>query len=71
MTSPKEKPLLGGEGLGRRIRTAYIAQTIWQAWQREAARLLTLYWHTGNQKHLLAFYRHFVAMRVHEAEANQ
>jgi hypothetical protein len=65
----KEKPLLGGEGLHKRIATEYVVPPAWQAawlrWQREAARLFHEYWRTGNQRHLRAFFRHVVAMRAH------
>jgi hypothetical protein len=38
---------------------------IWKRWEREAARLFREFWSTGNQKHLRAFVRHIVAMRVY------
>ena len=70
---PKEKPLLGGEGL-RRLTTRgryhplglLQARTVWSVWQREAKRLFTSYWRSGNPKHLSAFVRHVHAMRVHQ-----
>jgi hypothetical protein len=67
MNWPKEKPLLGGEGLHKRIKKKYAAegtlQAAWLGWQREAARLLAEFWRTGDQRHLAAFVQHVVAMR--------
>jgi hypothetical protein len=68
---PKEKPLLGGEGLRELTETAYGTQPILQGWRREAARLLAEFRRTGNQKHLRAFFVHAVAMRAHEARGTQ
>ena len=41
-----------------------LAQACFPPWQREAARLLSLHWRTGNPKHLYAFVTHFSAMRA-------
>jgi hypothetical protein len=69
MTPSKEKPLLGGEGLHKRIQTEYgvqpALQAAWLHWQREAARLFAEFWHSGDQRHLVAFVRHVSAMRAY------
>jgi hypothetical protein len=39
---------------------------VWKRWQREAARLFSLFWKTNDERHLLAFTTHICAMRVHE-----
>jgi hypothetical protein len=41
------------------------------AWGIEAARLLSEYWRTGDQKHLRAFCTHVIAMRAHFARGTQ
>jgi hypothetical protein len=64
---PEKKPLLGGEGLSKLTEKKYALRPILQGWQREAARLFREYWRTGNPKHLCAFVRHVVAMRIREA----
>jgi len=72
---PKEKPLLGGEGLHKlTTRAEYHALDLPQVavyWQREAARLFGEYWRSGNEKHLQAFVRHVLAMRNHQARVPQ
>jgi hypothetical protein len=60
---PKEKPLLGGEGLHQLTKPPYGAQPILQGWQREAARILNEYGHSGNPKHLSALVTPVSAMR--------
>ena len=52
--------------LQRRYSVAPIVQA---RWQREAARLFREYWRTGNPRHLAAFVRHVVAMRLYEKAA--
>jgi hypothetical protein len=37
-------------------------------WQHEAARLFSEFWHTGGNRHLLAFVRHILAMRIRSCE---
>ena len=64
MIKAKEKPLLGGAGLRKLTDKAYGPQPIWQAWQREAARLLQEFRRTGNPKHLVALTVHIQGMRV-------
>ena len=70
MTEAKEKPLLGGEGLHKRIEKEYAAegtlQAAWLGWQHEAARLLREFWRTANRKHLEAFFTHVAAMRAYK-----
>jgi len=65
----KEKPLLGGEGLHKRIGTEYGAQralqAAWLHWQRQAAKFIVEFWRTGDERHLRAFFTHVVAMRSH------
>lgn len=68
---PKEKPLLGGEGLLKRIEAGYAAQAIWQGWRWEALRLFAEYWRSGDSKHLAAFVRHVAAMHAYKARAIQ
>ena len=49
---------------------AYHVSLVVQAqWQLEASRLFREYWRTGNPKHLAAFVRHVVAMRLYEKAA--
>jgi hypothetical protein len=36
---------------------------IWRHWEREAARLFSLFWRTADQRHLRAFATHVEAMR--------
>jgi hypothetical protein len=71
MKPPKKAPG-AGELTGRKliaVPRAYHApgslQTgiIWQRWQREASRLFSVYWRSGNLKHFHAFGRHIHAMR--------
>jgi hypothetical protein len=56
---PKEKPLLGGEGL--RKPTTFAAYHVWEL---KANRLLTEFRRTGDPKHLNACATHVAAMRV-------
>jgi hypothetical protein len=67
MKRSKEKPLLGREGLHKRIETEYAVQpalqAAWLCWQREAARLLGEYFRSGNPKHLVAFVVQIIGMR--------
>ena len=69
MNWPKEKPLLGGEGLHKRIEIEYAVQpalqAAWLGWQREAARLLGEYFHSGNSNHLIAFVVQIIGMRAY------
>jgi hypothetical protein len=64
---PKEKPLLGGEGLHKRIEGGYAAelalQTAWPRWQWQAATFVAEFWRTGDERHLAAFVRHVSGMR--------
>lgn len=73
MNLSKEKPLLCGEGLHKRIETEYAVETAMQAawlrWQRQAATFITEFWRTGDQKHLAAFVVHIIGMRAHQARA--
>ena len=77
MTDPpkKEKPLLGGEGLQKRIKIEYAVQPALQAtslgWEPEAARLFREFWRTGKQRLLRAFFTHVVAMRARQPRATQ
>ena len=41
-----------------------VAQACFPSWQREAARLLTLYSRTGNPKHLVALAVHVEGIRA-------
>jgi hypothetical protein len=68
---PKEKPLLGGEGLRKLTKTEYGPQPILQLWAHEAARLLAALRRTGNQRHLRAFFTHVLAMRGQVGEDTQ
>jgi len=72
---PKEKPLLGGEGLHKRIKTGYAVQRAfqlaWIRWQRQAAIFIAEFFRTGDERHLSAFCKHITAMRAHLAGATQ
>jgi hypothetical protein len=66
MSPPKEKPLLGGEGLRKLTKTGYGPPPVMQVWAREAARLLAAFLNTGNPRHLRAFFTQVAAILVHE-----
>jgi len=66
LAPPKEKPLLGGEGLRKLTPKAYGAQPTLQGWQCEAARLFAEFWRSANEKHLREFCRHVIAIRAHQ-----
>jgi hypothetical protein len=38
---------------------------IWKRWEREAARLFSLFWRTADERHLCAFATHVRAMRTY------
>jgi hypothetical protein len=63
---PKEKPLLGGEGL--RKPTTFAAYHVWEL---EANRLVAEFRRTGNRKHLEACATHVAAMRARLFESDR
>jgi hypothetical protein len=47
-------------------RSAFVeSEIVWNRWCREAQRLFTQYWRTGDVKHLFAFTTHLRAMRTY------
>jgi hypothetical protein len=42
----------------------------WRGWAREALRLFSLWWNSGDQKHFQAFGRHCDAMRIRARRGN-